>query len=68
MLLLHSKLQRLKEQKHRKLYNKMHLKFNKLKEFMLLKRKNIKRLRRHLHLPLKFMFKLTKKKKQLKKN
>jgi len=49
-----------KEQKPKKSYNKLFLKFNKLKELTLLKKRNIKKLRKPLHLPLKFMSRLTK--------
>jgi len=54
-----------KEQKLKKLCNKLLKNFNKLKELILLKKKNIKKHRKPLNLPLKIMSKLTKKKKQL---
>jgi hypothetical protein len=65
--LLNNNLLNIKEQKHKKSFNKLLKNFKKPKEFILLRNRNIKRPRKATHLLLKFKSKHTKKNKQLKK-
>ena len=67
MRLLNNNSLNKKEQKHKKSFNKLLRKFNKPKEFILLRNRNIKKPRKPINLLLRFMSKHIKKNKQRKK-